>query len=102
MTGDVAGPWGVRVLAERCKTCIFRPGNKMSLNKGRLADLLATCEHDEGHIPCHETLWTDGADAAICRGFYETATADRSLAIRYGRITRSIVEIDPPPGDFIT
>lgn len=98
---EVAGPWGVRVLSERCKTCIFRPGNKMSLNKGALADILATCERNEGHIPCHETTNTEGADAAICRGFYESRTAVRSLALRYGRLTNSILEVDPPTEDFI-
>jgi hypothetical protein len=68
----------------------------MHLNKGRLADMLAQCDADEGHIPCHETIYTEGAEPAICFGFFECNVAERSLALRYGWATDTIVMVDPP------
>jgi hypothetical protein len=66
---DVLDRDGVRVLAARCPTCIFRPGNLMRLERGRIADMVATCLRDDGHIPCHETLSLP--KQAICRGFWD-------------------------------
>lgn len=68
----------------------------MQLRPGRLAQMLAECERDEGYIPCHETVYVKDADPAICRGFADTMTAQRSLALRYGHIANCIIEVDPP------
>ena len=76
MKGDV---WdqalgGVRLLSGQCATCIFRPGNPMHLQPGRLADMVASTCQAEGYIICHDTL-PYGAHPevgqALCRGFYE-------------------------------
>lgn len=62
---DVLGPRGIRVLRERCSTCVFRPGNLMDLNPGRLADLTASTDDADTNVVCHKTL---GGDGAFCRG----------------------------------
>jgi hypothetical protein len=70
---------GMRVLAEQCATCIFRPGNLMRLRPGRLRDMVDQCERRQGFVICHET--TDrrggrkvagpGATGAVCRGYFD-------------------------------
>ncbi len=75
--GPAFGPardGGVWVMAERCATCIFRPGNLMGLRDGtvalmkRNADELGTC------IVCHEVM--DGENSAVCRGYYDSHKSD--------------------------
>jgi hypothetical protein len=68
VTGNSFRDGYVHVCAERCATCIFEPGNRMHLNRGRVRDMVDECKRIEGVIPCHKTL--DG-DQAICCGFYE-------------------------------
>lgn len=82
----------VHVLAERCATCIFRPGNLMQLNRGRVRGMVDDARRHESAIICHATLYT-GANA-VCRGFFEAhATQPLQLADRLGLITWQ----DPPP-----
>lgn len=54
------------VMAERCSTCIFRPGNLMSLQPGRQRDMLEAAKANDAAVICHQTL--DGREGAICRG----------------------------------
>jgi len=82
----------VHVCAEKCSTCIFRPGNLMSLGPGRVKDMVDACLADPdgaGNIPCHQTL---GGDQAICRGFYD-GYADRSLLFRMAAALGAIEEV---------
>ncbi|GGY13001.1 hypothetical protein GCM10010384_18260 [Streptomyces djakartensis] len=83
---DVADPvtWSVRICAGRCGTCIFRPGNLMRLEPGRVAEMIASAIAEEGHIVCHATLGTRAP--AICAGFaaHRNGSA-RSLALRLAR-----------------
>lgn len=58
----------VHVQKEMCPTCIFRPGNKMHLEPGRLRDLVDQALRDDTAIVCHDTL---EGDNAVCRGFYD-------------------------------
>jgi hypothetical protein len=82
---NVADESGVRVMADRCSTCIFRPGNLMDLQAGRVKDMLATIEQTQGCIPCHQTL--DDEKQAVCRGQYEALrTQPLQLAERMGMI----------------
>lgn len=61
---------GVRICAARCPTCIFRPGNRMHLNPGRVQQLVREATSgDAGSIVCHDTL--DLPRQAICRGFWD-------------------------------
>jgi hypothetical protein len=91
---DVARPGEVRLCARLCDTCIFRPGNLMHLEPGRLTQMTRDARADEGHIVCHDTLDTDAP--AICRGYADKADRGRSLALRFGRALGWIKEIDPP------
>jgi hypothetical protein len=56
-------------MAERCSTCIFRPGNLMRLNPGRLADLTGQTDAADTNVVCHQTL--DEPIGAFCRGSVE-------------------------------
>lgn len=82
---NVASRGVVRVMAERCATCIFRPGNLMHLQPGRVRDMVADVRRIDGCIPCHKTL--DREEQAVCRGQFEVAqTQPLQLAERLGLI----------------
>ena len=92
------GPGGLRVLTEKCGTCIFRPGNLMRLNPGRLRGMVDEALSGGGYITCHDTL-TYGANPdfgpAVCRGFYD-AHGERSNLIRIMDRLGGTVEVAPP------
>jgi hypothetical protein len=69
----------VHVRRTRCETCIFRPGNLMHLQPGRVEDMLAECGED-GCIPCHKHL--DEEINPVCRGFFDRGTAIMQIAER--------------------
>lgn len=82
---NVADETGVRVMAERCPTCIFRPGNRMFLMPGRVKDMIEEIRRNEGCIPCHETL--NDEMQAVCRGQFDTVrTQPLQIAERMGCI----------------
>ncbi|MEV0444977.1 hypothetical protein AB0I84_31480 [Streptomyces spectabilis] len=94
---DVADPqtWTVRVCSDRCGTCIFRPGNLMALERGRVAAMLKTALAEEGHIVCHKTLGTDAP--AICSGFAthpQGRTASLALRLAQAGVLR-IAPVQP-------
>jgi hypothetical protein len=73
----------VDVKATKCSTCIFRPGNPMHLQPGRVRDMVESCG-DDGFVICHQTLSDDAdepdddtgtrpmvAGEAICRGYLD-------------------------------
>lgn len=66
---DVADPvtGTVRQCADRCGTCIFRPGNLAGLAPGRLRQFVRDAIRDRGHIVCHSTV--DTTAPAICAGY---------------------------------
>jgi hypothetical protein len=83
-------PEGLRVCAEMCSTCIFRPGNRMELREGRVAGMVKEAIANDSFIPCHVTL--DG-QRAVCRGFwngYRTMT----LGCRLGMVM-GLIEVSP-------
>jgi len=61
----------VHVQANRCATCIFRPGNLMRLERGRVRSMVDAAVAAEGTIPCHETTHGQREQEAVCRGFYD-------------------------------
>lgn len=84
---SVADPTGqTRLLSEPCLTCIFRPGNKMHLNPGRVAAMVGQAHADESFIVCHKTLPGEAPPRfrpAVCRGFYDRfSTAALQVAYR--------------------
>lgn len=68
---EVARADGVHVLSEKCATCIFRPGNLMSLHPGRVKGMVEMAVEAASCIPCHKTTYGQ-ADPAICRGFWDS------------------------------
>lgn len=68
----------VHVLAARCSTCIFEPGNRMNLMPGRVREMVEECRREGRHVVCHKTL---GPRAAVCRGFWETQPLSPELQI---------------------
>ncbi len=82
----------VHVCREMCETCVFRPGNVMRLQPGRLAGMVRDAVETESAIICHSTLYEEGVDNAVCFGFYERhATAPLQVAQRLG-----IIDWDDP------
>ena len=79
----------VHVMRERCPTCVFRPGNKMGLDPGRLKGLIDDNREGDSALTCHETLYRAGVDNAICRGFFdlEPKTLPLQLAERMDLVT---------------
>jgi len=91
VTSDVFRDGEVHVLERMCKTCIFRPGNLMDLEEGRVEDMVEQATADESCIPCHSTL--DKEHQACCRGFFDRhPTAPLQIAHRLG-----MVAYDPVP-----
>lgn len=74
----------VHVSAERCPSCVFRPGNLMHLGPGRLASLIADNVRADSALTCHETLddWPGERAPAVCRGFWDHPRALDSLPVR--------------------
>lgn len=71
MKSDVFRDGKVHVCEQMCSTCVFRPGNLMSLNPGRLRGMVDACLATDSVIPCHSTLYGQQDHQAICRGFYD-------------------------------
>ena len=75
----------VHVCASMCATCIFRPGDKMHLSPGRLAEMVKEASAEESAIICHSTLGTKAQ--AVCRGFFDKhRTSALQIAERMGVI----------------
>lgn len=68
----------VHLLASKCSTCIYRPGNLMDLRPGRVEDMERDAIENEGAIVCHKTL-DDPKTHAICRGFWDVHRRDVGL-----------------------
>jgi hypothetical protein len=89
VTHNVYRDGKIYVCAEMCETCIFRPGNRMKLRPGRLKGMISDAVVDEGCIPCHDRLLTNGylGGDAVCRGFYDRyRTQPLQIAYRLGLI----------------
>lgn len=88
----------VRLAARRCDTCIFRPGNLMRLEPGRVKGLTEAVAAQEGYITCHDTLSYGGGDlpGAICRGQEQHPKAGpRSMFLRIAQALGEIVLLHP-------
>ena len=77
----------IHVCDRPCDTCVFRSGNLMRLEPGRLAAMVAEAKADESAIICHSTLYHDVIDNAVCRGFSDRhPTQPLQIAERLGLI----------------
>lgn len=62
----------VHVQKRMCDTCIFRPGNLMHLEEGRVESMVAETQMSVGgNIPCHKTTHGQKQQQAVCRGFFD-------------------------------
>jgi hypothetical protein len=82
---------GLRVCTSECATCVYRPGNVMHLQPGRLKGMVADALGNDSFIVCHKTL--DG-ERAVCRGFYD-AHGWATLGCRLGHLL-GVIEVTPP------
>lgn len=102
---DVADPetMRVRLCADRCPTCIFRPGNLMHLPPGRLKGMVEKCVEKEGHVTCHDTLAHNeaGLPGAVCRGWEQhPQAAEHSLAVKWMKMTGLVTLVNPETGEL--
>lgn len=82
----------VHVLARKCDTCIFHPGNRMQLSRGRVKELANAALRNGTAIICHETLSTGGQ--AICRGFYDRY-GEQVAVLQIAQRMELIAEVEP-------
>ncbi|MBQ1022774.1 hypothetical protein [Micromonospora sp. C95] len=87
-----------RRLARECATCIFKPGNPMHLDPGRLKQMVTEACGDAGYIICHSTLPYAGSPVppAVCRGF---ADRYRTWQLQVMERLWGFVDIEPPEPD---
>jgi hypothetical protein len=91
----------VRILRQRCSTCVFRPGDLMLLGPERFRDLIDRNLAAGAMLTCHQTLpYSDNPDfgPAVCAGFW----ARHGLSTAAGRIAAvviGLVRIAPPAGE---
>lgn len=85
----------VHVLSEKCATCIFRP-HERPVDGARVAGMVRDTMDTEGAtVVCHKTIYTEGIDNAICRGWWDRF-ADRDNTLRLAQAIGIVVEDDPP------
>lgn len=90
------GPYrdgAVWVLEDRCGTCIFRPGNLMMLEAGRVKGMVTEAVGNGSVIPCHSTLGSDLP--AICRGYWD-GYAEEVPVLRLAQALE-MVRVEPVP-----
>jgi hypothetical protein len=82
---NVADQGAVRVMKDRCATCIFRPGNSMMLRPGRVKSMVDEATANQSAIICHDTLSDE--KQAVCRGFFDRwPTQPLQIAERLGMV----------------
>lgn len=81
---------GLRVCAEECDTCVFRKGNVMHLNAGRVRHMVDSAILNDTAIVCHKTL---EGERAVCRGYWDRHSRD-TLMCRIGGAL-GIIEVTP-------
>lgn len=82
----------VHVMADKCSTCIFRPGNLMHLNPGRVKEMVEESIAEGAGIPCHKTIYDAAEQEATCRGFFD-AYADEVPAFALAKALDMIEEV---------
>lgn len=78
----------VHLMDSQCKTCIFHPGNRMRLKRGRVEEMVAEAKRSETAIVCHSTL--DKDQQAVCRGLYSRYS---TLSLRLAQVMDRIQEV---------
>lgn len=81
----------IHVCAEKCPTCIFRPGNIMQLDAGLVKRMIKRALKHDSAITCHDTI---GESEAICRGFFDLHKYDVA-GLRLAIAMDTIAEVRP-------
>lgn len=88
-----------RLLDDRCETCIFHPGNRMHLQRGRVKSMVRDALAGGGYITCHSTLTgpqnPTRVQAAVCRGFFD-GYGHLSNVLRIFERLGGFTEVSPP------
>jgi hypothetical protein len=98
MTHQIFYDGKVHVCAERCSTCIFRPGNLMMLEEGRVEGMVEECLAGDKVIPCHKTL--SGDHQAVCRGFFDRHMKD-IFPLRFA-VVEEVIEFVPADNQILS
>ena len=87
----------VHVLADKCKSCIFRPvsdGRIMGLAPGRVGSMVVTARENGSVIPCHNTIRRDDVQPAVCKGYYDLPRQPPAIEVAQAM---GVIAFDPPP-----
>jgi hypothetical protein len=89
-----------RIMKEMCDTCIFRPGNPMHLDEGRLESMVRETDRHDSNVICHQSegLMGNIKGQVWCKG-----SVDRRAGqlIRIAERLGMIKEVDPPRKESI-
>lgn len=86
------GEKGLRIMTGPCSTCIFRPGNPMHLQPGRVKGMVDDVVAHDSFTQCHKTLGCEPGQGALCHGM--TKRHEGQL-VRTFRRMGTIEEVDP-------
>ncbi|MFJ2112317.1 hypothetical protein ACIOEX_10545 [Streptomyces sp. NPDC087850] len=89
----------LRVMADKCATCVFRPGNLMALEPGVLARIVNQNNERGAWLTCHATLpygANPGFGQAVCHGYF-IAHKKNSQGLQLAERLIGFHEVDPPP-----
>ena len=97
MKANVYRDGKVHILSRKCATCIFRPGNLMQLEPGRVREMVDGAIACDSAIVCHDTLDRRTRENAVCRGFYDRYK-NHTLPLRLTQIVGNTEFVEPPNG----
>lgn len=83
----------VHVMKDKCSTCIFRPGNPMTLTPGRVKEMVETSVANGSAITCHKTIHGQAEQKAVCRGFFDSYK-EQVPALRLAEAERILRGVD--------
>lgn len=83
----------VHVMPEKCSTCVFK-GNLMHLQPGRIKDLVQTNLERDTAFACHQTLYGQREQEAICRGYFDRYK-EEVTPLRFAVAMDVIEEVEP-------
>lgn len=93
----------VHVMADKCSSCVFRPGNLMHLPPGRLKGMADDVQESGIPFSCHQTLsyaeekYNDHYGGnALCAGAVEAFGAE-STVMRMAHAYGVIADVEPYP-----
>jgi hypothetical protein len=96
--GVVGEDGKVRVLSDRCATCVFRPGARMGLSQDEFDHLISRTLDAEALLTCHSTFPYTNPEfgrPAACAGFWAQHGAE-TAAGRTAQDVLGVTRVAPP------